>query len=384
MIKLSKLAERFENGLNAALNNPEIEFKIWSTAGEWKKAERDGNKVTYFINGDLRVSSSSNDANILEMGINGLTLTMSVPVQAPRTNSKQTEEQLQKVKDGKYPFLDLIVGVVNDYFAVAQAFSETDENGDTYSIGYHAGTSISGTVDLVSILDQNVIVEVYIECYFIKNGVNSKDVVLTIDNDIVPYQTVKYSRNSEMDRDVYAATLVSKSITSSTAFSVDLQIPANDEYAARECVDYIFDGAPNQVHFVNVAYGDIKSKRYLMAPVNAVSSAGGIEISGLTVSFTEVTENADFYDLPKGFQKGRFEFATSTGISLSIMPSVACQAYIDGNVYVLSANKEITVRLNTASYGYDEDKNIYFVTIITDRAVSFISVTGATFKVENG
>ena len=29
MIKLTQLAKRFENGLNAVLNNPEIQFKIW-------------------------------------------------------------------------------------------------------------------------------------------------------------------------------------------------------------------------------------------------------------------------------------------------------------------------------------------------------------------
>ena len=41
MIKLTQLAKRFENGLNAVLNNSEIQFKIWAEAGEHVRAMRD-------------------------------------------------------------------------------------------------------------------------------------------------------------------------------------------------------------------------------------------------------------------------------------------------------------------------------------------------------
>ena len=42
MITVKQLAEIFENGLNNQLDNPEIKFKIWANAGEYKKPYRDG------------------------------------------------------------------------------------------------------------------------------------------------------------------------------------------------------------------------------------------------------------------------------------------------------------------------------------------------------
>lgn len=78
MISLKELSNRFESGLNAelktVLKSEEIQFKIWAEAGQFQKPLRDGNTITYFINGNLRTSSSANDANDLVMGVNGLTL----------------------------------------------------------------------------------------------------------------------------------------------------------------------------------------------------------------------------------------------------------------------------------------------------------------------
>ena len=69
MITLEQFADIFQRGLNAVLKKNEIQFKIWSNVGKYQKAIRDGNTVTKYINGNLRVSSSANDANDLVMGV---------------------------------------------------------------------------------------------------------------------------------------------------------------------------------------------------------------------------------------------------------------------------------------------------------------------------
>ena len=42
MIELSTIAEMFETGLNAALTDKNLQFKIWSDLGEYIPPERTG------------------------------------------------------------------------------------------------------------------------------------------------------------------------------------------------------------------------------------------------------------------------------------------------------------------------------------------------------
>ena len=123
MITLEQFADIFQRGLNAVLKKNEIQFKIWSNVGKYQKAIRDGNTVTKYINGNLRVSSSANDANDLVMGVNGLTLDFIVPLKRPRTNAKQTAEELAAIQDGQYPFVEEIVNAIDGYFQKAVSTS---------------------------------------------------------------------------------------------------------------------------------------------------------------------------------------------------------------------------------------------------------------------
>ena len=124
MITLTQFADRFQQGLNEVLNENEIEFKIWRNVGKYQKALRDGNTVTHYINGNLRVNSSANDANDLVMGVNGLSLDFMVPIQRPRTNAKQSAEALNEIQNNQYQFVEEIVTAINSYFQkAASAFT---------------------------------------------------------------------------------------------------------------------------------------------------------------------------------------------------------------------------------------------------------------------
>ena len=59
MITTQQISEYLENGLNALLDYEGLSFKIWATAGEREKPERTGNAVQQFINGNMRVATSS-------------------------------------------------------------------------------------------------------------------------------------------------------------------------------------------------------------------------------------------------------------------------------------------------------------------------------------
>ena len=380
MIKLTQLTELFQNGLNSVLDNPEIQFKIWSDVGDYQTPRREGNKVTYFINGNLRTSTSANDANTLVMGVNGLALEFSVPLTRPRTKAKQDENELAKIRDGQYPFVSEIIGAINNYFQRAQSTVLYDESGAEYSVAFQAGTAIPGTVDIVAQLNQSVPVSVYIEVYFIQGGINSKNVTVSFDNSNVNFQAVRHGRSPMTEQDVYAGKLVSKNIVTSTGFAIDVDFPANGDELTKGCLDYLFEAEPNVAHFVEVHFGN-SSKLFLMT-LNAVqTSAQGIAIAGISASLMEVVENTSAVSVPDGFQVGKFSFENSNVESLTFTPSVDCKAFIAGETLSLIGGTAVTITLKPSAFEYEENSNEFFIYIITDRGVA-MSDTSSTFIVE--
>ncbi len=379
MITLTKLANYFEEGLNKTLNNPEIQFKIWAEAGEHVRAMRDGNTVIHFINGNLRTSTSANDANDLVMGVNGLSLEFSVPIKPPRTNTKQSEEDLAKIKDGQYPFVTYIVNAINGYFQKAQSFSMPDESGVSFSVSYQAGTAVTGEVGLSSQLDNYVLVSVYIEVYFIEGGISSKDVKVYFDNSTVPFMAVRHGRTPVVDGDVYAGKLVTKNVITSTAFAIDIDFPANADVFTKACIKYLLDGEPNTAHFVKVVFGELDEKLYFMTLNTVQTSAQGISIAGGSASLMEVVENPLAVNLPAGFQLGKFKVENSQVTSITFAVSKACNAFIAGNALELAEGSQ-TVNVTPSDIVYEENNDgAYYVYLITDKAVT-VTASSAPFE----
>lgn len=376
MISVEKFAKRLEDGLNARLNNPEIQFKIWATAGKHVPAHREGNKVTYFINGDLRTSSSANDSNDLVMGINGLSLGFTVPVQPPCVNVKQTAEELQEVKEGQYPFLTYIFNAIDGYFKTAQVFTETDSDGKEFTISFQGGTAIPGAVDMAPRVGQSVPINVFIEAYFIEGGTSAKDISITVNNKRVPFQAVRYGRTPVIEHAVSAGTLTSKNAGTSTAFSIDIDFPSNNDSLTGAVVDYLLGGEPNVAYFVRTKWGEGKREEIHFMTLNTVqSSAKGIAVVGLSVSFMEVLSDISVYNVTDECQVARFEFEGSDINSLTFTPSVPCTAFITGKAFDMGGLQ--TIALEPKDFTYDEDTDKYFVYLITDRAVDILGTNAA-------
>lgn len=293
MITLEQIARHFEDGLNAVYNNENIKFSIAAHAGILRNAFREQNNITSYITGGLSVDSSSNDANLLVMGANGLSLEFAIPAKRPRTSPTQTAEELQKIRDGQYPFVNEVMKAINDYFESAQTFSLTDGENE-YSLAFHAGTSMNDATQILDGIGECVLAYASITLYFIEGGIISKDVQVTIDGERVPFQVLRIGRSSELSRDVYTGKYISKSIASSTAFSMDLQFPANADMATSETLSFLLEGTPNTAHFVTVQYGaNANTEIYLMTFDNVITNAQGVTISGATAALIEVTKYAE-------------------------------------------------------------------------------------------
>lgn len=370
MITLNQIAEYFENALNEELGEKNIKFHIWADVGKFDKPFRDGNTVTHYITGNLRTTSSSNDANYLVMGTNGLSLDFAIPVKPPRTTASESAQELLEVVDGQYPFVIKVVAAINNYFQKAQSFTLSDGE-DEYSLSFQAGTSVSGIVDIQSQLGKHVTASVYIQLYFIKGGTMSNDVEVTFDGVRVPFQSVQCGRSTESSRDVYAGREISKSIASSSAFSIDVKFPVNGDEISKQTLAFLFEGKPNTAHFVTVKFGKKATEEgYLMTVDNNNSLSQGVAISGMSASLAEVVEATETLNYPEGFQVGRFGLENSALESITLSFSEPCKAYIGGDIYFVTEGTAVSISLQSEDFIYDETKDEYYVYVITDKAVN--------------
>lgn len=392
MISLTQLATTFQNGLNTLLAQvPEVgnvEFQIWATAGQDTAPYREGNSATEYIPANLRISSSANEAAALVMGVNGLVLEFAVPVKQPKTQASQTAQDLQRVVNYQYPFLDTVINVINSYFQIAQNISLTDESGTVYSIGLRAGTSISGAVELASVVGECVYVTVYIECTFVEGGVNSKAVIFTMDGQSVPYQSFNYARSSQLSSDVYSTATNVTNTGTATALSVEFSFPANSDTATNSMFNYILNGEPNTAHFVGLQSGTLNGT-YIMTVESAKAAAQGVTIVGLSCAMVESVDDVEMLNFSDTlYQIGYFEFDTAVSyISLSFtnLQNTPCWALIGKTLRQVAGG----TGQNTTSedFVYDEETGKYYLYIVTLGAATVGSPQGTftiTQEVTNG
>lgn len=396
MIKLTQLTDIFEAGLNSSLSKvigtDNVQFKIWAEAGEHQKPKRQGNEVTYFIEGNLRTATSANDANALIMGVNGLSLTFSVPIQQPRTDANQRAEELQRIKDGQFPFIQKVASVLNNYFQLARAIilDDLDDSTKRYSVAFRAGTVIPGSVDLSSVLNNHILMDIYIEVYFIEGGISSKDFLVYFDNSIIPFQAVRCGRSPMVERDVYSGDTVSKNVVTSTAFAIDVDIPANSDKFTEACLEYLLNGEPNVSHFVNVNIKNTDySKLFFMTLNNMQSSATGINIVGCSASLMEVVDSAQGINIPKSYMAVRVTVVRSGGFApqVSIKINKAAYSYIKGfGAQVWEANTSYTKTLTYKNFEENEEndgKNNSFIIILSKNAImTIIGLNGTQIQSE--
>lgn len=376
MIKLSDIAKYIEDGLNAALGDVGYSFKIWADAGEMIHALRTGNDVRHWIPANLRSVSSANEGNILVMGANGLMLDVAIPVKRPKTSAVQTPEELEKIQDGQYPFVEEIKAVLDDYFQVSQVFTREDADRVSYTISMDAGRSQTGVVDILPVLDECLTVNIFISLTFLQGGINARNVVLNIDGVRVPLATVTFGRSNRLSSDVYNAAAVVKNLATATSFSIDFAFPATSDNSTKQAFLALLEGKPNIAHFVEVNIGSAFDGSYLMAFDNLQMNAQGVLFAGITGALIELADNPSVIDTPDYMQVGRFTLADSETESLTF--TATGKAYIAGEIRELSG--ETTISLSPSDFVYSESDDTYYIYMLSLSAMA-VSASSAAFTV---
>ena len=381
MITTQQISEYLENGLNALLDYEGLSFKIWATAGEREKPERTGNAVQQFINGNMRVATSSLTPNILVMGINSFTITFDVPVNPPKTRITQTAEDLSRVRGGQYWFLLYVESVIAAYFQKPKTVQWTDGE-TTYDSTISAGVGIPADIDLSEWRGNTVPVDVYVDVNLGEGAVPSLSAVVEMDGIAVPYVSFVPERASQADAAQYSNNENTTSLATSSAFVAEIAIPVNTLYSSSpSALSYLFGGALNVAHFLKIDFGG-ESGVYLVTITRATSGLEMEKLASATFQVAEAVGDFDLLEIPEGFQAGYFELPSSQIASLTLSVSADCLARIAGKAYEMTAGTPLAVTLAPDDIVYDEDSDAYRVYMITSTAVT---VTGDyAFEVENG
>ena len=377
MIQLTEISNYIENGLNAAIGTSAgYSFQIWTDAGEMVHALRTGNTVNSVIPAVLRSVSSANENNILVMGANGLMLDIAVPIKAPKTNSTQTPEDLETVSNGEYPFVAAIRAVVDDYFQISQVFTQDDAEGVSYTVSLEAGRAQTGAVDILPLLDECILISVFVSVTFLQGGINARNVVLNIDGVRVPLMNVTFGRSNRLSSDVYSDAAIVKNLATATALSIDFSFPANADNTTVQAFNALLDGQSNTVHFISVQIGSKYDGNYLMMFDNLTMNAQGVLFAGINGSLIEAVDNPLVVKVPDYMQVGRFTMASSATESITF--TATGTAYIGGQVYTL--NGATTINLSPSDFVWSESDNTYYVYMLSLAAMS-VSNSSATFTV---
>ena len=371
MISLKQLAQEIENGITAQLNDPNIKFKIWANAGEYTRSIRSANSVEAYVHGTLLSESAQNEANILAMGYNGVTLDLTIPLQAPKTLANQTQTELQKITDTDYPFLALVLSAVDNFFAIASVMRIKDASGVEYTVSLQAGRAVTGNVDISSMFGNCIHVSVLIGVYFLEGGISARNIILNVDGVRVPLSSVTINRANQKQTDVYSGSVTIKNTTSASALSIDFAFPANADNTTKQAFKSLLQGGENISHFVELNLGSVYDGKYLMTFDALNLAARGVEFAGVTGSLIQSADLPLLLDFPAYMQIAVFEFENSEDHTLFFTPDVQTVGYICGKVRDIKGTQTISVR--ASDYIYDVKTQRYRVYLITLGAVT---VTG--------
>ena len=291
MIGLETIRDNIQTTLNA--NQFGKVFRLYTNDGEFKKAFRDGNDITEYINGICRVSNSSLTP-LKSLSI----LTMSVEVEfCVRVDN------LEKDANGNYIEVLNIQALCENFVNSqnGQTITLTEEN-KTYVLAVNTEMPIVGVERLVTPLGKCLPITLQIFYTMVENGVNSSNVSLYIGGEEVPYTDLTIDRVFVNTVAQKATEEVGKTINEQNSVSISFVAPLTTTALGNDYTDIILDGGNNVALPVTIDYKSLNKKaNYTMTFSSLKHTSSGVQNVGVQGTLVEVDTNvADFKTLNIG------------------------------------------------------------------------------------
>lgn len=291
MIGLETIRDNIQTTLNA--NQFGKVFRLYTNDGEFKKAFRDGNDITEYINGICRVSNSSLTP-LKSLSI----LTMSVEVEfCVRVDN------LEKDANGNYIEVLNIQALCENFVNSqnGQTITLTEED-KTYVLAVNTEMPIVGVERLVTPLGKCLPITLQIFYTMVENGVNSSNVSLYIGGEEVPYTDLTIDRVFVNTVAQKATEEVGKTINEQNSVSISFVAPLTTTALGNDYTDIILDGGNNVALPVTIDYKSLNKKaNYTMTFSSLKHTSSGVQNVGVQGTLVEVDTNvADFKTLNIG------------------------------------------------------------------------------------
>lgn len=366
MINLKHYAKDVENGFNAKLAENGIEgfeFVVWTDIGKFRHAKRNMNKVTTYINCLMTRSQAAVDT-----GNGGLMIAsdnIALQIAVPTKQQERDETPEPEIFENNYVFVEKVRNLVDEYFSENIITSIVDEKGTHYEAGMVYSLATTGNADMAPSIGTYVTFTVNITVNVVQNGINSRSAMIEIDGMVVPFLSMSPGRAGDLSTDVYSdnKNFESESLTTSTAFSLDISVPATTGGVTKQFLEYLLHGKPNTVHFVKIKVGSTERTMLMTFDKTSISVEGSLNI-GQTITLIKVRPNIELNSFPKYFTVGRV--VAVEPIPFAIKPVTnAVLLWCRDSVVTLSKGDGYNVSSELTEYWqYDEDTDKYYLPII--------------------
>lgn len=312
MIGLKTFAENLQTKLNA--NNSGLTFVIKADSKQFDKAVRTGNVVNDRINGLLTLQAS--DMSNLTSGELFATISCRLQVifRLKGGVGDDDEEiinpdngQLVQTIEGNNTYIERVRDALSNAFQRNEQ-SVMTENGKSYLVCILYQFVETGIRDQQSPIGDCMSFTAYISYMLVENGLNTHDIVYTLDGKIIPFQTNTVYRTPTMDANVPAnsANGAVKNLASQSIFSISFQLPALRNEITRRMFEWLFGGELNVAHILGIKYptfsgSNTQEKCYLMTYGENNASGETIKNVGQTLTLVECWNDYELVGIPSNY-----------------------------------------------------------------------------------
>ena len=231
MISLTALCEEIQSKLEA--NTDGRKFKIFSDTGDYLKAVKAGNTVTETVNGLAQVVQSSvSPSQGLIIATQQVRLEFAFPVEEYDIPQTSNSENFPTPED----ICEEIRGIYDDTFQTVYREVMTDGSEDTdktFVVTILSSPLSTGERNQRQVIGDSMTLVAYLDFSFVQNGVSSFDCPVKLDGVELPYTVLAIDRTPAAEANAYSnSDGVAKTRVLSTALSVRVVMPANDDSAA--------------------------------------------------------------------------------------------------------------------------------------------------------
>lgn len=219
-------------------------FILHRDAGTYKTADKIGNDVTRYINGQVQIVNQQNDTTT--DGSTNSVYQLQIELLVPITNANSKALISQDIESVRQN--------LDSYFSTNTNAFITDEDNKVYSYTQKSSIGRSVMRQMYNQVGDAVSFLIYSNWTFVEQGAPSRLMRIALDGNILPFATVAINRESAMERHIPSKTETIDSVTvpTSSAFTITVQLPTKLSAGCAIITRALLEGDNNTAHLVTV------------------------------------------------------------------------------------------------------------------------------------